>query len=131
MSITRAYAGQVAAYGQALHKTTCETLTTSKPLTAGLFVAYAERGVKELTGPGDKVAGVIVRNVINDEFKTGEPVDVMQIGAGDAIWVIVKEEETLARGDLVSPDVTGVKKDEAGKYSVIEVADGLAKITKA
>lgn len=131
MTMTRAYAGQIAEFGQASQKINCEKLKTSKPLTAGLFVAYAERGVKELTSKEDNVAGVIVRSLITDTFADGEPVDVMKIGAGDSIWVVISPEETIVRGDLVAPDVKGVKKGENGPYAVLEVADGIAKITRA
>ena len=132
--MVRAYPGQIAKYGQALNKNTCETLTTSKPLTAGLFVGYAESGVKELNG--EQIKGVIVRSVLKDTFENGEPVDVMSIGIGDGIWVQVASDVSVARGDKVSPVKTGAEAGKVNKevgdevYIVEEVSGDLALITK-
>ena len=134
--MVRAYPGQIAKHGQALNKNTCETLTTSKPLTAGLFVAYAEHGAKEITTAEDVVMGVIVRSLLKDEYLSGEPVDVMNIGEGDGIWVHVGTGENVKRGEKVSPIKTGAESGKVGKalnddvFTVVEVSGDLALITK-
>lgn len=114
-------------------------------LKAGLFVALnAAGGVKALAAKTDVIAGVVLASRIKDEWAEGELVDVMHIAPADAIWVIVAEGETVARGDKVYAIAVANGNKKAGTiqgkadatnaiatdYNVIDVKGQLALITK-
>ncbi|EDJ90204.1 hypothetical protein CH606_007120 [Haemophilus influenzae] len=139
-----ARAGELGKGNIASAKTSAEMVSGST-LKAGTFVALnAAGGVKALAAKTDVIAGVVLASRIKDEWAEGELVDVMHIAPADAIWVIVADGETVARGDKVYAIavVNGNKKAGtiqgkadatnaiATDYNVIDVKGQLAMITK-
>ncbi|HHF3823993.1 hypothetical protein MY776_06820 [Haemophilus influenzae] len=137
-----ARAGELAKGNIASAKTSAEMVSGST-LKAGTFVALnAAGGVKALSAKKDVLAGVVLSSRIRDEWSEGELVDVMHIGAGDAIWVNIASEKTVSRGSKVFVLTTGgegktgaiqgetdANAIETG-YTVIDVKGQLAMITK-
>ena len=139
-----ARAGELGKGNLASAKTSAE-MVSSGALKAGLFVALnAAGGVKALAAKTDVIAGVILASRIKDEWAEGELVDVMHIAPADAIWVIVADGETVARGDKVYAIAVANGNKKAGTiqgkadatnaiatdYNVIDVKGQLALITK-
>ena len=136
-----ARAGELGKGNFASAKTTAEKVTGK--VKAGEFVALNPAGgVKALSAKTDVLAGVVLASRIRDEWPEGELVDVMHIGAGDAIWVNVAPEKTVTRGNKVFVLTTGgdgktgaiqgetdANSIETG-YTVIDVKGQLAMITK-
>lgn len=136
-----ARAGELGKGNLANAKTTAEKVTGK--VKAGEFVALNPAGgVKALSAKTDVLAGVVLASRIRDEWPEGELVDVMHIGAGDAIWVNIASEKTVSRGNKVFVLTTGgegktgaiqgetdANAIETG-YTVIDVKGQLAMITK-
>lgn len=136
-----ARAGELGKGNLANAKTTAEKVTGK--VKAGEFVALNPvGGVKALSAKTDVLAGVVLASRIRDEWPEGELVDVMHIGAGDAIWVNIASEKTVSRGNKVFVLTTGgegktgaiqgetdANAIETG-YTVIDVKGQLAMITK-
>ena len=136
-----ARAGELGKGNLAKAKTTAEKVTGK--VKAGEFVALNPAGgVKALSAKTDVLAGVVLASRIRDEWPEGELVDVMHIGAGDAIWVNIASEKTVSRGNKVFVLTTGgegktgaiqgetdANAIETG-YTVIDVKGQLAMITK-
>lgn len=136
-----ARAGELGKGNLASAKTTAEKVTGK--VKAGEFVALNPvGGVKALSAKTDVLAGVVLASRIRDEWPEGELVDVMHIGAGDAIWVNIASEKTVSRGNKVFVLTTGgegktgaiqgetdANAIETG-YTVIDVKGQLAMITK-
>lgn len=136
-----AKAGELGKGNFASAKTTAEKVTGK--VKAGEFVALnTAGGVKVLSAKTDVLAGVVLASRIRDEWPEGELVDVMHIGAGDAIWVNVASEKTVSRGSKVfvlttgGEGKTGAIQGETDAnaietdYTVIDVKGQLAMITK-
>lgn len=136
-----ARAGELGKGNLASAKTTAEKVTGK--VKAGEFVALnTAGGVKVLSAKTDVLAGVVLASRIRDEWPEGELVDVMHIGAGDAIWVNVASEKTVSRGSKVfvlttgGEGKTGAIQGETDAnaietdYTVIDVKGQLAMITK-
>ena len=136
-----ARAGELGKGNLASAKTTAEKVTGK--VKAGEFVALnTAGGVKFLSAKTDVLAGVVLASRIRDEWPEGELVDVMHIGAGDAIWVNVASEKTVSRGSKVfvlttgGEGKTGAIQGETDAnaietdYTVIDVKGQLAMITK-
>lgn len=139
-----ARAGELGKGNLASAKTSAE-MVSGGALKAGLFVALnAAGGVKALAAKTDVIAGVVLASRIKDEWSEGELVDVMHIAPADAIWVIVADGETVARGDKVYAIAVANGNKKAGTiqgkadatnaiatdYNVIDVKGQLALITK-
>lgn len=136
-----ARAGELGKGNLASAKTTAEKVTGK--VKAGEFVALNPvGGVKALSAKTDVLAGVVLASRIRDEWPEGELVDVMHIGAGDAIWVNIASEKTVSRSNKVFVLTTGgegktgaiqgetdANAIETG-YTVIDVKGQLAMITK-
>ena len=136
-----ARAGELGKGNLASAKTTAEKVTGK--VKAGEFVALNPvGGVKALSAKTDVLAGVVLASRIRDEWPEGELVDVMHIGASDAIWVNIASEKTVSRGNKVFVLTTGgegktgaiqgetdANAIETG-YTVIDVKGQLAMITK-
>lgn len=136
-----AKAGELGKGNFASAKTSAEKVTGK--VKAGDFVALNPTGgVKALAAKTDVLAGVVLASRIRDEWPEGELVDVMHIGAGDAIWVNVASEKTVSRGSKVfvlttgGEGKTGAIQGETDAnaietdYTVIDVKGQLAMITK-
>lgn len=139
-----AIAGELGKGNLASAKTTAE-MVSGDVLTAGTFVALNPTGgVKALAAKTDVIAGVVLASRIKNEWPEGELVDVMHIAPADAIWVIVAEGETVARGDKVFAIAVTNGNKKAGTiqgkadatnaittdFNVIDVKGQLALITK-
>ena len=136
-----ARAGELGKGNLASAKTTAEKVTGK--VKSGEFVALNPTGgVKALSAKTDVLAGVVLASRIRDEWPEGELVDVMHIGAGDAIWVNIAQEKTVSRGSKVfvltagGEGKTGAIQGETDAnvietgYTVIDVKGQLAMITK-
>lgn len=149
---TLALAGQISKVGESLARSTGEQNVGATVVHAGHFVSIASpHGIRALTATTDALAGVVVKSQLQDSYAQDEYLSVGKIGHGDGMWVVLEGE--AERGDSVHiravagvnlptgsisataiEDVTDPENPVAqsieSDYIIINVADGLAEVTR-